>query len=352
MKKINKVVLAVGGTGGHIIPALSARETFIKEKIEVLLLGNGLTSFLQKKSGVLYCDIPAGSPFSFRINKMVSGAKRLYQGYSAALQQISAFAPDVVIGFGSYHSLPALLASMRNRIPLFLHEQNIVPGKVNKLFSHFAKGVGVSFAAASEHFRCRAEEVFLPIREPSEPIAFPGASPVICVVGGSQGAKILNDVVPRALADIRENYSDAYVYHIVGPKGDQQAVSRVYQDAGINHTVTSFAHNMLGVLQASDLVIGRSGATIINELLWVQVPAILIPYPGAYGHQEANAKFFTQTVGGGSMILQKHLTEESLRKQVLLALDSATSENRRKALLAAQKKKSFKSLYQFICESL
>ncbi|CCP50940.1 UDP-N-acetylglucosamine-N-acetylmuramyl-(pentapeptide) pyrophosphoryl-undecaprenol N-acetylglucosamine transferase [Chlamydia trachomatis] len=342
----------MGGTGGHIIPALAARETFIHEDIEVLLLGKGLAHFLGDDSEVAYCDIPSGSPFSLRVNRMFSGAKQLYKGYVAALQKIRDFTPDLAIGFGSYHSLPAMLASIRSRIPLFLHEQNIVPGKVNKLFSRFAKGVGMSFAAAGEHFHCRAEEVFLPIRKLSEQIVFPGASPVICVVGGSQGAKILNDVVPKALARIRESYSNLYVHHIVGPKGDLQAVSQVYQDAGINHTVTAFDHNMLGVLQASDLVISRSGATMLNELLWVQVPAILVPYPGAYGHQEVNAKFFTHTVGGGTMILQKYLTEESLSKQVLLALDPATSENRRKAMLSAQQKKSFKSLYQFICESL
>lgn len=352
MKKISKVVLAVGGTGGHIIPALAARETFIKEKVEVLLLGKGLTRFLEGEPDVLYYDIPSGSPFSLRPNQMFSGARQLYQGYMAALRMIKSFAPDVAVGFGSYHSLPAILASIRKRIPLFLHEQNVVPGKVNKLFSHFAKGVGMSFSAAGEHFRCRAEEVFLPIREPSEQIVFPEASPVICVVGGSQGAKILNDCVPKALAYVREKHANLYVHHIVGPKGDLEGVSRVYQDAGIQHKVTFFEKNILGVLQASDLVIGRAGATILNELLWVQVPAILIPYPGAHGHQEANAKFFTQTLGGGTMILQKHLTEESLRKQVLLALDPATSENRRKAMLDAQKNKSFKSLYQFICESL
>lgn len=342
----------MGGTGGHIIPALAARETFIKESIEVLLLGKGLASFLGKDSDVRYCDIPAGSPFSLRINRMFSGARQLYQGYVAALQQIKDFSPDVAIGFGSYHSLPAMLASIRKRIPLFLHEQNIVPGKVNKLFARFAKGVGMSFAAAGEHFRCRAEEVFLPVREVAEKLVFPDASPVICVIGGSQGSQILNEIVPKALARIRANYSKLHVYHIIGPKGDFQAVARVYKEAGIEHTVTSFDNNILGVLQASDLMIGRSGATILNELLWVQVPAILIPYPGAYGHQEANAKFFTQTLGGGVMILQKYLTEESLSKQVLLALDPATSENRRKALLLAQQKKSFKSLYQFICESL
>lgn len=75
---------------------------------------------------------------------MFSGAKQLYKGYVAALQKIRDFTPDLAIGFGSYHSLPAMLASIRSRIPLFLHEQNIVPGKVNKLFSRFAKGVGMS----------------------------------------------------------------------------------------------------------------------------------------------------------------------------------------------------------------
>ncbi|AAP05605.1 undecaprenyldiphospho-muramoylpentapeptide beta-N-acetylglucosaminyltransferase [Chlamydia caviae] len=357
VKKINKIALAVGGSGGHIVPALATREAFCKEGVDVLLLGKGLDNHPNLCDlDVHYKEIPSGLPTVASPVTAIRRMSSLYNGYRKAKKELCIFDPDVVIGFGSYHSLPVLMAALKKKIPIFLHEQNLIPGRVNKLFSRFAKGVGVSFHPVTKNFRCPSQEVSLPKRAFSacSPIAerLASHSPTICVVGGSQGAKTLNDHVPLALVEVAKDYPNMYVHHIAGPKGDVISIQHIYSRGGVSFCVKHFEQDMLNVLLSSDLVISRAGATILDELLWAQSPAILIPYPGAYGHQEENAKFLVYTIGGGSMILEKQLSQEVLTKNILLALDPETIKNRRAALRDYYQNKSSKSFYQFICECL
>ncbi|EPP34682.1 glycosyltransferase family 28 C-terminal domain protein [Chlamydia ibidis] len=331
---------------------------FIEEGVEILLLGKGLERHpnLSQNSSIPHKEIPSGLPVLSHPIRSISQIASLLSGYRKACREFVNYQPDITIGFGSYHSLPVLLAALRNKIPIFLHEQNLIPGKVNKLFSRFARGVGLSFRAASEHFPCRAEEVSLPRRKYAQVNCFvkdfSQLSPKICVVGGSQGAKVLNTIVPPALATVSKQYGNLCVYHITGMKNPTEPIQLLYDRLGIPAYVKNFEGDMLSVLQSSDLVISRAGATILDEILWAQVPSVLVPYPGAYGHQEENAKFLAYTLGAGSMLLQKQLSKESLATNVLLALDSQTIQNRRQALQIYNKKKVAKSFYQFICECL
>ncbi len=355
MKKIRKIVLAVGGSGGHIFPALSARDSFLHEGVDTLLLGKGLDGHpaLYQQS-VSYKEIPSGLPIVANPITMMLQGKALLSGYMKACKELHSFHPDLVIGFGSYHSLPIVLAALRKKIPLFLHEQNLSPGKVNKLFSRFAKGIGVNFSPAKQGFKCPSQEVFLPKRR--EKLASfkkdEKISPKICIVGGSQGAKVLNQVVPKALSQLSFEFPNMLVHHVVGPKGDVSSVEFVYRQNNIACCVKHFETHMLDELCSSDLVISRAGATILDELLWAKIPAILIPYPGAYGHQKVNAEFFVHTVHGGDMILESDLNEKILIKKIKLALDPQTNEARRQSLQDYKKYQSQKSFYQFICEHL
>lgn len=356
MKKVNKVIFAVGGSGGHIVPALAARRMFFEEGAETLLLGKGLLNHPNMNEGVLFKEIASGRPISTNLWRVFRETQNLVAGYRMACQELSTFRPDAVIGFGSYHSLPVLMAAVKQRVPLFLHEQNVLPGKVNQLFSRFAKGVGVSFSSAIEKLKCPGEEVFLPKRAVIEGQNLSSEQKkytVICVVGGSQGAAVLNDIVPPVLADVMHNCPTLYVHHIVGPRGNAEAVARFYASAQVPCCVKSFEDNMLKVLSSADLVITRAGATILDEILWCCVPAIFIPYPGAYRHQEENAKFVAYVIGGGAMILQKQLTHESLKRQIIVALDGDTMKNQRDSLQKFRDRNtSPKSLYQFVCERL
>lgn len=357
MKEISKVVLAAGGSGGHIVPALSASKALREHGIEVILLGKGL----QNHPSLLGCtinykEIPSGLPTLVRPIHSLRSLRSLYRGYKKAKEELKRFSPNLVIGFGSYHSLPILLAALRKRIPIVLHEQNLLPGRINRVFAPVAKGIGVTFSPVIKQFSGFAQEVTLPKRAVSSkyPLAdsLPNYSPIICVVGGSQGARRLNFQVPDALVSVAKSYPHMYVHHIVGPQGDIGSIQNVYTQGRVACCVKSFEDNMLDVLLSADLVIGRAGATILDEILWAKVPAILIPYPGAYRHQEENAKFFTYQVGGGSMILEKYLSQELLEEHIFLALDSKMMKNRREALQQYYQRKSPKSFYQFICECL
>ncbi|ANH78703.1 undecaprenyldiphospho-muramoylpentapeptide beta-N-acetylglucosaminyltransferase [Candidatus Chlamydia sanziniae] len=354
---MRKIVLAVGGSGGHIVPALATRETFSNQGIETLLLGKGLEqhpSLYQQE--INYKEIPSDSPLVINPLKLMRRTLSIYSGYRKAHRELKLFEPDFVIGFGSYHSLPVLLAALKQRIPLFLHEQNLIPGKVNKLFAPFARGVGVNFAPVTEYFYCPSQEVFLPKRGFSLTNPMRGHCqkhcPKICVVGGSQGAHTLNTIVPKALVQLIPQYPHMYVHHIVGPKSNVNAVQDMYNHGGVVCCVKNFENQMLDVLLTVDLVISRAGATILDEILWAKVPAILIPYPGAYGHQEINAKFFVDTIGGGTMILEKKLTEKLLVENIIFNLNSRTKEKQRKSLNNYYAQRSSKSFYEFISECL
>lgn len=318
------------------------------------MLGKGLDNHPSlHEQDIAYREIPSGRPTFSHPMRALHSMRALYKGYRRAKQELTSFSPDLVIGFGSYHSLPILIAAWGKKIPIFLHEQNLTLGKVNRLFSHVATGIGMAFSAAGP-FSCPSQEVTLPKRRhhpPSKEERLEGKSPILCVVGGSQGAKTLNDCVPPALVSLAKEYPNMHVHHIAGPKGDVEAIQRVYSQSPLSFCVTHFEHDMLAVLLSSDLVISRAGATILDELLWARVPSILIPYPGAYGHQEENAKFLTD-IGGGGMLLETHLSIDVLRENIFLALDPRTMKNRKEALQNYAQNRSSKSFYQFVCECL
>ncbi len=321
-----------------------------------MLLGKGLENHPSLQQNISYREIPSGLPTVINPVKIMTRTLSLCSGYLKARKELKIFNPDLVIGFGSYHSLPVLMAGLSRKIPLFLHEQNLVPGKVNKLFARYARGVGVNFSPVAKYFRCPAEEVSLPKRSFS--LGSPmmkrctNHTPTICVVGGSQGSHVLNTFVPKALVKLVNKYPNMYVHHIVGPKSDIVKVQHVYNRGEVLCCVKQFEEQLLDVLLAADLVISRAGATILDEILWAKVPGILIPYPGAYGHQEANAKFFVEILGGGAMILEKELTDKLLVEKVMFALDSHNKEKQRSSLAVYDQQRAKKTFHAFICECL
>lgn len=341
----------MGGSGGHIVPALATRDLFYKEGIDVLLIGKGLDGHPNMSNDLIYKEVPSGAPLGLNLRKVVRHGRELWRGIQQTSDVFKTFPPDVVIGFGSYHALPALCVAVKGNIPIFLHEQNIVPGRVNRLFSRVALGVGVNFSPTKGFFKCKSEEVFLPKRiNPNTNQV--NNHPFICVVGGSQGAKVLNTIVPKALIRIHEDYPNLHIHHITGIKGPFEEIESLYSSKGISCCVKSFERSMLSTLMQADLVISRAGATILDEILWVKVPSILIPYPGAYGHQEDNARFFVYHVRGGDMLLQKHLNESALVHLVKLSLDAQIRKSRLDALSSFYEQRHLKSFYQFIHESL
>lgn len=321
-----RVLITAGGTGGHIYPAVTLAKQLKERGIEVLIAGGGLhhNRFFERAQ-LPYHDIACGSlslnkPFSSAFNML-----RIVQGFGASYQLLKKFSPHLTVGFGSYHTLPTLLAAKWRNIPILLHEANRAPGKVNRLLSKYVELTGVHFPDTASLLNGRAIEIPLPLREgyikntisheqARQFFELDPAKMTFLVFGGSQGAKSLNLLVANAVSLLRENAkSNIQLLHITG---DQQMAAQLrnqYEKQGIQACVKEFEGRMDLAWQASNLMISRSGAGTIAEAVEFEVPGILIPYPHAMeNHQEYNADFLVDVVKGAVKRSERTLTSEIL----------------------------------------
>jgi UDP-N-acetylglucosamine--N-acetylmuramyl-(pentapeptide) pyrophosphoryl-undecaprenol N-acetylglucosamine transferase len=307
---MSKIVLAVGGTGGHIFPALE----FAKElKDESYFIGVKASDhhLLKGQKGVFSVE---GDTLSIRKNLFFALSK-IYQGFKESLKLLRSIRPDLVIGFGSYHSLPPLLAAIFLKIPIVLYEPNAKMGRVNRLLFPFAKMIGMHFPGSSKKMRLMSLRSKSKIMGKEEARLSYGLLPdltTILVFGGSQGAQVLNHIVPFALMG-----QNVQVIHLLGFKDAPESIQMIYQQHEIRALVKPFEENMESAYLCADLVISRAGAGTLKEIIMYNTPALLIPYPGATdGHQLVNAKYFVEKVGGGSFISQNECSAKKLSQRI------------------------------------
>lgn len=333
-KKEVRVILAVGGTGGHIFPAQQLAKKLQKRKIPCLFAGYKLShnDFLQKES-FPYREIASGSLRS--LHKILKG---LWQ----SITLFKDFRPTVVIGFGSYHTVPLLLASKIFRCKLFLFEANVTVGRANDLFSHFSTALCMQFPPVEKVTKKPVVVKRLPWDDRKLSSLPKKKERNILIFGGSQGAKIFNEFLPSVLKQVRGKVT---ITHIAGKKDSE--VRRKYEEIGLSATVLSFSHEMDRLYQQADMVIARSGASTIAELLHYEIPSILIPYPFATKqHQEKNA-LFLEKLGGCFHIPQLLLTEELLLKRIVEVCGKKSDEMKR-AMQQYKKKSEEKDFVELI----
>lgn len=318
-----KVILAGGGTGGHIFPAISIAEEIERrsEKNKVLFVGT--------KTGLEKEIVPKnGFEIQFVNSKGIIGKGTLHKLraiFSVLTSIISSFKilrnfkPDIVIGVGGYVSGPTVLAAYLNRIPSAICEQNFIPGFTNKVLSKFVKKIFISFDDGKKFFPQKKVVVTgNPVRtDLVDTIVFKSDRKTdalgIFIMGGSQGAKKLNNVVPESLKKV--GIKNMLVVHQTGEK-DKLFVKKKYKDLEIKAEVKSFIDNIKEVYLKSDLVISRAGASTISELSIMGKPSILIPYPYAtYNHQLFNAKFMEKQ-GASILIEEKELNSVTLAEKI------------------------------------
>ena len=230
---------------------------------------------------------------------------------------------------GSYASVGPVLAARLLGVPVVLHEANAVPGKAVSFLARFAQEVCVTFESTAEHIQCRrVTRTGLPMREKSRgPEEDRSTSSqdrplVLLVSGGSQGAAILNTIVPEALARVVPTLPGLQVVHLSGAGRDTELRS-VYTEKGISHRVFAFSQDMPSLYREADLAICRAGAATCCELALYELPALLVPHPTAGGgHQRLNAEAL-QSLGGAEMLLQSELTAESLAERILSLMGDA-----------------------------
>ncbi len=315
-----RVLIAGGGTGGHLYPGIAVAEEIYRQdrSSEVLFVGTqqGIEARILPKEGYKLETIPAGGIANKKIAlKLISGVKML-RGFIRAISILRRFNPDVVIGVGGYASVPMLSAAAMLRFPTIIMEQNLFPGLANRVLSHMVKRVVVAFDGSKKYFKRNVEVLGNPVRKGI--IGCPHKKTndfVIFVFGGSQGARTINKAVVDSLEYLKKEASTISFLHQTGEK-DLEWVKDSYKKAGISAEVKPYIYNMEEAYNKADIVISRAGATSIAEISACGRPAILIPYPfAAHDHQKQNAEYL-KSIGSAEIILESDLTEKIIAEKI------------------------------------
>lgn len=315
-----KIIIAAGGTGGHIFPALATAGQLAKDDptVEIIFMAGKIdTNPYFKGSPFPLKNISCGSISSknpFTLTKNIFG---LTKGVWESRNFLRDVRPDIVIGFGSYHTFPVLLGSKWEGIPFLLHESNSIPGKVNRLLSKYAATTCVQFPITTRWLKGKTVVAEMPLREgftkgtltrqqAHDYYNLDANKKTLLVFGGSQGAQGINRLMMNC-------HHDFQVLHLSGSVESADSLRNFYQQNGIKACVKPFEEKMHYAWQAADLVLCRSGAGTIAEQMAFEVPAIFVPYPhAADDHQRINAEFVVNEVKGALVFREKELTSSQL----------------------------------------
>lgn len=308
-------LVMAGGTGGHIFPGLAVAEALREAGWRVHWLGapNSMEQDLVPARGFAFEAVAFGGVRGKGIQTLALLPLRLLRAFWQSLQVVRRVKPDVVLGLGGYISFPGgMMASLWGK-PLVLHEQNSVPGMVNKILSPLADRVFTAFPGVFKTGQWVGNPLRRAFTEQASPAErFEGRSgPLrLLVVGGSLGAKALNDLVPQALA-LMDADQRPVVTHQSGAK-QIDALRASYQAVGVEAELTPFIDDTASAFARADVVICRAGASTVTELAAVGVAAMLVPFPFAVDdHQTRNAQFLV-AAGGGWLTPQAELTAQGM----------------------------------------
>lgn len=311
-------LMMAGGTGGHIFPGLAVAEELRARGWRVHWLGApaSMEQQLVPPRGFAFEPVEFGGVRGKGLKTMVLLPLRLLRAFGQSIGVIRRVKPDVLVAFGGYITFPGGMMGVALNKPLVLHEQNSVAGMANKVLAGVADRVFTAFPKVLPKAR-QVKWVGNPLRSmltqlpaPAERFAGRSGPLKVLVVGGSLGAKALNDVVPKALAMI-EPAQRPQVTHQSGARQIDE-LRAAYQAAGVEATLVPFIDDMASAYAEADLVICRAGATTVSEIAAIGVAAVFVPFPHAVDdHQTTNAKFLTDQ-GAGWLIQQRDLTAQAL----------------------------------------
>jgi UDP-N-acetylglucosamine--N-acetylmuramyl-(pentapeptide) pyrophosphoryl-undecaprenol N-acetylglucosamine transferase len=315
-----RAILAGGGTGGHVIPALAiANEIKKSHGAEVLFIGTarGIENRLVPAAGYPLQLVRVGALKNVSLMTRAKTAFDLPRAVWDASRMLNEFAPDVVIGVGGYASGPAMLAAVVKHIPTLAFEPNVVPGFANRVVARFVSGAAVHFEETAKYFR-HAEVTGVPVRQAFFEIpAKRRGVPTLLVFGGSQGAHAINEAMIRCLPELRRQAPGMHIIHQTGERDYNDALA-AYASLGQSAEVFKFIEDMPAAFARADLVVCRSGASTVAEITAAGKPAIFVPFPrAADDHQRVNAEALARV--GAAVVV-----EESKLEGVWLAETIAT----------------------------
>jgi UDP-N-acetylglucosamine--N-acetylmuramyl-(pentapeptide) pyrophosphoryl-undecaprenol N-acetylglucosamine transferase len=333
------IVFAGGGTGGHLFPGLATAEELVRQSpgLRITFAGSGKSFERQHATaaGFEYLAVPC-RPLPRRAREAVPFLLENFAGYLAARRFLAEEHVDVVVGLGGYASVPMGRAARRRRVPLVLLEQNAVPGRATRWLAPSAALICLAMESAATSLRCRGavhvtgnpirgesgrgrgavspQDSALAVRRCARPRPVPVSSTLastqtqnqLLILGGSGGARTLNENVPRALYRLRGELAGWRIIHQTGDAG-LEPTRDLYRKFGLDATVAAFFDDMPRTLAASTLAVCRAGGTTLAELAAAGVPALLLPYPHAAGdHQRRNAEVFVKA-GGAAMLDEREV---------------------------------------------
>jgi UDP-N-acetylglucosamine--N-acetylmuramyl-(pentapeptide) pyrophosphoryl-undecaprenol N-acetylglucosamine transferase len=318
-----RVIVAGGGTGGHVIPALAiAQELRLRYHAQVLFVGTqrGIETRLVPAAGFELHLIQVGALNRVDLATRLKTLLDLPRAFMESAKLIREFRPDVMIGVGGYASGPAMLTAAMMSVPTIAFEPNVVPGFANRMVAPMVSAAAVHFEATCHYFRnCHVTGV--PVRQeffhgPARPpVRSKDARPTLLVFGGSQGAHAINQAVLDALPKLMEAVPRIHVIHQTG-ETDYVPAQEVYLRTMISAEVSPFIDDMPGAFARADLLVCRSGASTVAEITAAGQPAIFVPLPtAADDHQTQNAA--TLADGGAARLLpQSELSSDRLVNEI------------------------------------
>ena len=331
-----RIVIAGGGTGGHVIPALAIAQQLTKQfGAEILFIGTarGIETRLVPQAGFPLELIKVGGLKNVSLMTRAKTMFDLPRALWASGRMLNDFDPDVVIGVGGYASGPAMFAAIRRRIPTLAFEPNVVPGFANRLVARWVSAAAVHFQETCEYFpNCKVTGV--PVREAFFSIpAKAGGTPTLLVYGGSQGARAINQAMIEWLPGLRERVPGIHIIHQTGQR-DFDHVQAAYANSVISSEIHKFIDDMPGTFARADLLVCRSGASTVAEITAAGKAAIFVPFPrAADDHQNVNARALERA--GAAVVVEESNLGAAYLVDTIAAL---ISDSRRLQVMSAAAK--------------
>ena len=359
---MKKVLIASGASGGHLFPAIAVADA-LRESGDfdvTMVLGGSKFSDVVANAGLPYRRLPAAAFNDRGPVRLVLAVLKLMWGVGYAFRMMVRERPALVFGTGGYATVALMVAAKVLRVPTMIHEQNVLPGRANRLLARFADVVLLTFEESKKYLppvRGRVVVTGTPLRKQILDAAAKGVAKgkefTIFVTGGSQGARILNEVVPETLAMMESGErKGVHVIHQARPD-DVERVRSVYESLGLaGCEVQSFFRDMPAQYAAADLLIGRSGVSTILESAIFGVPAIYVPLNLADGHQKYNAAVAEQA-GAAVVVGQAYFTPANLLVHIMaLKHDRARLEAMARAAVGLAVPDATERVVQVIRESV
>jgi UDP-N-acetylglucosamine--N-acetylmuramyl-(pentapeptide) pyrophosphoryl-undecaprenol N-acetylglucosamine transferase len=329
---MSSFVLMAGGTGGHLFPAMAlAQELRRRGHIIELMTDHRVSDYGGDFPARETHIVPSATPSVRNPLKFAGAAVTIVGGMGVAWSRLGRIKPDAVVGFGGYPIFPPFLAARMRGIPGLLHEQNAVMGRANRALARYANGIALSFAKTqyADGFAGKTTLTGNPVRDRVRAVAATPYPPLgadeplrLVVFGGSQGARILGDVVPTAIASLAEATRRRLRLVQQVRAEDLDRVAEIYRQAHVNVELGPFFTDLPERMAAAHLVIGRAGASTVAELTVLGRPSILVPLPGSIDGDQKNNAQVIEAAGAGWIMEQATLSPISLATRLSTLFDN------------------------------